>query len=378
MAEKKFLMGNEVLGRAARAAGARAMFGYPITPSCEIMHFWAGETASDQGKKDDLVFVQAEDEAASGFMLLGSVLTGTRAFTATAGPGHVIMQDALSMAEAMRLPAVVYVMQRGGPSTSTVIYSQSEVNLARFGGNGNGYRIVYSPASVQDLYDYGIKVFNTAWKYRFPTFLLGDGYLAKMMAEVELYDPAERGIVMEQTEAYILEEKRVHSLSLTVPAPELEVRNVGGVEYACFRNCLNLEEETLAVNEQLRTAYEEAAKDITEWEEYGDKNASTLIVAHGSVSASAKTAIDMLHDKGIEARLFRPITLGPFPEEQLRTAAKGADRIIVAESAAGQLARLVSYALCGRVSAPIQEYSRPSMGILPQEIASFVMKTPAL
>lgn len=372
MSEKAFLMGNEALGRAARAAGAKAMFGYPITPSTEIMHFWAGEAVTEQGKKDGLIFLQAEDEIAAGFMLAGSVLVGTRAFTATAGPGHVIMQDALSMAEAMRLPVVAYVMQRGGPSTSTVIYSQSEVNLACFGGNGNGYRVVYSPSSLQELYDYGIKVFNTAWKHRFPTILLGDGYLAKMMDEVELYEPAEKGIVMEPTEPYLLEKKRVRALEKVVPSPELHIRHAGGVEYACLRNCLNLEEETLAVNMEIKEAFDLAAAEIVEFEEYGDKDAPTLIVAHGIVSAAAKTAIDSLKERGVAARLFRPITLRPFAEERLRQAAMRAKRIIVVESAIAQLSRLVAYALCGRVGTSVIEYSRPSVGILPEEIETFV------
>ncbi len=373
MAEKKFLMGNEAIGRAARAAGARAMFGYPITPSCEIMHFWAGEASSDRGKEDRLVFTQAEDEAGAGFMLIGSVLTGTRAFTATAGPGHVIIQDAFSMAEAMRLPIVAFVMQRGGPSTSTVIYSQSEVTLACFGGNGNGYRVVYSPATVQELYDYGIKVFNVAWKHRFPTILLGDGYLAKMMAEVELYDPSERGIVMEPTEAYILERTRARRLEDVVPSPEIHIRHADGVEYACLRNCLNLEEEALAVNTEIKAAFEAAAPEIEEHETYGDASAPTLIIAHGTVSAAAKTAIDGLREKGVAARLFRPITLNPFPADALREAVAGAKRVFVPESADGQLARIVAHALCGRAPAPFVEYSRPSMGILPEEIEMLVL-----
>ena len=366
-------MGNEVLGRAARAAGARAMFGYPISPSSEIMHFWAGEAVSEQGKKDRIICTQAEDEGGAGFMMIGSVLVGTRAFTATAGPGHVIMQDALSMAEAMRLPVVVYVMQRGGPSTSTVIYSQSEVNLACFGGNGNGYRVVYSPATLQERYDYGIKVFNVAWKYRFPTFLLGDGYLAKMMGEVELYAPEERGIAIEPTEPYLLEDKRVRELEQVVPSPELQIRRVGGVEYACLRNCLNLEEETLAVNMEIKEAFDKAAVEIVEFEEYGPKDADTLIVAHGIVTNAAKEAVDTLKEKGISARLFRPITLRPFPEEQLRQAAKGVKRIVVAESAIAQLSRLVAYALRGTDSAPMAELSRPSIGIVPREIIEAVM-----
>ncbi len=372
MAEKKFLMGNEVLGMAARAAGARAMFGYPITPSTEIMHYWAKEAVSEQGKKDGLVFCQAEDEIASGFMLIGSVLRGTRAFTATAGPGHVLMQDAVAMAEALRLPVVLYIMQRGGPSTSTVIYSQSEVNLACFGGNGNGYRVVYSPATVQELYDYGIKAFDTAWRHRFPTVLLGDGYLGKMMDEVETYAPSERRVEVAATEPYILERERVRPLAEVVPSPELEIRVEDGVEYACLRNCLNLEEETLAVNEEIKAAFDKAAPSIVEFEEYGDPSAPALIVAHGIVSGAVKAAVDSLSGAGVQARLFRPITLRPFPDEALRRAAAGAKRVLVAESADGQLARSVAHALCGHVAAPIREFSRPSMGILPEDIEAFV------
>ncbi|MEK9152112.1 MAG: ferredoxin oxidoreductase, partial [Patescibacteria group bacterium] len=259
MAEKKFLMGNEALGRAALAAGAKALFGYPITPTSEVLHFWSKEACGPEGKKNGLIFLQAEDEIGASFMLIGSTLAGVKCFTATGGPGHVLMQDAFSMAEAMRLPLVAYINQRGGPSTSTVIYSQSEVNLACFGGNGNGYRIVYAPSNLQEMYDYGIKVFNTAWKYRFPTFLLGDGYLAKMMGEVEIYEPKEKGIEMVEPEAYMLEKKRIRPLEGLVPSPEIEIRRENGVEYDCFRNCLNYEEETLAVNMEIKAAWDAVA-----------------------------------------------------------------------------------------------------------------------
>jgi 2-oxoglutarate ferredoxin oxidoreductase subunit alpha len=371
MSEKKFLMGNEALARAARAAGARCFYGYPITPSSEIAHAWAKEACSEAGQKDGLVFLQAEDETGAGFMLLGGVLAGARSFTATAGPGHILMQDALAMAEAMRLPAVLYVMQRGGPSTSTVIYSQQEVNLAAFGGNGNGYRVVYSPSTLQDLYDYGIKVFNTAWRYRFPTFLLGDGYLAKMMGEVEVYRPEEKGIKMVPTEPYMLEDKRVERLEKIVPTPEFHIRTQDGIDYDCLRNCLNMEEETLAVNTEIKTAFDRAAKEIIEFEEYGKRGTPTLVVAHGIVAAAAKVAVE--ESKG-KSRLFRPITLRPFPVVELRRAAKDAKRIVVPESADNQLAKLVKDAIYGYSKAKLIEYGRPSIGIIPEEITAVLAR----
>lgn len=366
-------MGNEILGRAAKEAGARAFFGYPITPSSELLHFWSKEACSEEGKKENLIFTQAEDEIGASFMLLGSVLAGTRAFTATAGPGHVLMQDAFSMAEAMRIPIVAYINQRGGPSTSTVIYSQSEVNLACFGGNGNGYRIVYSPSTLQELYDYGIKVFDTAWRHRFPTFLLSDGYLAKMMGEVELYTLKEKGITVHETEPYMLEKNRKRSLDTLVPSPELHIRyGKDGTEYACFRNCLNMEEETLAVNMEIKKAWDDIAEDLTEYEVYGDEGADILFVAHGIVAASVKSAIIALQKEGVAAKLFRPITLRPFPEKALQKAVEKAKKIIVPESAIGQLERFVTHALYGKSTAPIFPYARPSMGIVPEELVTFV------
>ena len=131
-----FITGNEVIARAALAAGADYMFGYPITPQNEIMHHWR-RLAPPEGRG----FMQTEDELSAGFTTIGAIISGKAAFSATAGPGTVLFQEPLSMAEMMRLPVVLVVQQRGGPSTATVIYSQQELNLTCFGGNGEGLRL---------------------------------------------------------------------------------------------------------------------------------------------------------------------------------------------------------------------------------------------
>ena len=196
--KKAFMTGNEVVAWAAVAAQADIMYGYPITPQNEIMHYWT-RLAPKFKKK----FMQTEDELSAGFTTLGGVMAGVRAFTATAGPGNTLMQEPVSMAEMMRIPAVFAIMQRGGPSTATVIYSQQEVTMTTFGGNGEGFRIVYSTSNHQELFDYTIKAFNSAWKYRFPTFILGDGYQAKMRDSLVMYNPENRGIEMVATEAFV-------------------------------------------------------------------------------------------------------------------------------------------------------------------------------
>jgi len=275
--KKVFMTGNEVVVWAAVAAGAEIMYGYPITPQNEIMHYWTRLLP-----KYDLRFLQTEDELSAGFTTVGGVLAGKRAFTATAGPGNTLMQEPLSMAEAMRLPIVVIVQQRGGPSTATVIYSQQEVTMTTLGGNGEGLRVVYSTATHQDLFDYTIKAFNTAWKYRFPTFVLGDGYQAKMRESLTMYDPAARNITMVPTEPYVGR--------AGMPGVDREP--------TLLRNTYNVEEELFEVLQQYLADYDKVAAEIAEYEAFATDDAELVVLSHGVVSRAGKEAVKELRKDG--------------------------------------------------------------------------------
>lgn len=342
-----FMTGNEVCAWAALAAEADIMYGYPITPQTDIMQYWT-RLAPKFGRK----FLQTEDEISAGFTTVGGVIAGKRAFSATTGPGNTLFQEPMSMAEMMRIPTVVIIPQRGGPSTATVIYSQQEVTMTTYGGNGEGFRIVYSTAGHQDLYDYTIKAFNTAWKYRFPTFVLGDGYQAKMREPLTIYDPAERGIKMVKTE------------------PLVGLPGTPGVDRPAqyLRNTYNTEEELYDVVMEIARDYEKAASEIIEWQDFDtDAEIDVLILAHGVVSRSAQGALPLLKDAGIRAGHFRPITLRPMPEEQMRRAAAKAKRILVVESAYGQFLKLVKQSLYG-MDKPIDTLLRPGAGVTAEEI----------
>lgn len=355
---RMFLTGNEVIAYAANAAEAEFMYGYPITPQNEIMHTWCKLLP-----KTEAGFLQTEDEISAGFSTLGGILAGKRAFTATAGPGNVIMQDAQSMAEMMRLPFVCAVMQRGGPSTATVIYAQQETRLTCFGGNGEGFRIVYSTAGHQDLYDYMIKAFNTAWKYRFPTYMLADGYQGKMREPVTLYDPASRGISMVPTEAFLRAEGKI------------------GVDRDAthLRNTFNLEEELMEHLDAYKEEYERISPEIEEYFEYKAEDAEVLVIAHGIVARSAVTAIDELRAKGIKAGLFRPITIRPLPVNPMRAAVKRAKQVLFTESANGQLAQMCLEKLYG-LTTPYSTLFKMGVGVTGDDIVSKVeamVKEPA-
>jgi len=355
---KMFLTGNEVLAYAANAAGAEFMYGYPITPQNEVMHTWCKLLP-----KTEAGFLQTEDEISAGFSTLGGILAGKRAFTATAGPGNVLMQESAAMAEMMRIPFVCAIMQRGGPSTATVIYAQQETRLTCYGGNGEGFRVVYSTAGHQDLFDYMIKSFNTAWTYKFPTFLLADGYQGKMREPVMLYDPASRGIKM-------------------VPATAaLHAEGLIGVDRksAHLRNTFNMEEELMEELESQKAEYDKMAEQIAEYEEYKADDAEILIIAHGIVARSAKTAIDELRQKGVKAGLFRPITVRPLAVKPLRAAVQRAKQLLFTESADGQLAQMALAEMYG-LTTPYSTLYKMGVGVTGNDIVEKVeamVKTPA-
>lgn len=338
--EKKFLIGNQILAQATYDAGAKIMFGYPITPASEILETWVRLCQEHKG----LSYLQSEDEMAAGFSTIGACLAGIPAFTATSGPGNVLMQDAFSMAEALRVPTVAMIMQRGGLSTSTVIYSQEEVRLTCFGGNGEGFRIVYSTSTLQELYDYTLKAFKVAWKYRFPTFILADGYQGKMMGEVKI-------------------NSKLKTKSSKLFKPILKQ----GVN---LRNCYNLEEEIGEVIGRYNQEYQRVRTEIEEFEEYKLEGAKIILLAHGIVAAATKTAIDQLRKKGIPAGLFRPITLRPFPVKAAREALNRAEKIVVLESALGQLVSLIKSEVSLKL--PLIEHFKPAVGFIPDEISNTI------
>ncbi|MBT3539178.1 ferredoxin oxidoreductase [Candidatus Parcubacteria bacterium] len=332
---KQFLTGHEVVVQACIDADATHMFGYPITPGTEILSGWIKKCQDNK----DLHFLQTEDEIAAGFTVCGALMAGSKSFTATAGPGTVLMQDAMGMADGMRLPFVTIIAQRGGPSSGTVIYSQQEVNLAIHGGNGEGLRIVYSPSTVEELYVLTRKTFNVAWEYRFPSVLLTDGYLLKTKQDVVL------NFVGENVE----------------PKPLVSEHTQKNI-----RNIYTFEQELMDELTNQKQDFDEMAKEVTEFESYKVESCDELIIAHGIVGAAARDAVDELKKQGKNVGLFRPITLSPFPKDELNKLCKQVKKIMIVESSMGQLKDLVKQNLDTQVE--IDGLYKPAVGIETEEI----------
>jgi len=342
---RKFLIGAEVVVQACIDAGATQMYGYPITPGTEVLTGWIREAEKSNGER---MYLQTEDEIAAGFAVAGAVIGGAKAFTATAGPGTTLMQDAMSMADGMRLPFVAIIVQRGGPSSGTVIYSQQEVNLAIHGGNGEGMRLVYSPSNLEELYELTRLTFNNAWKYRFPSVLLSDGFLMKTRQPVSM-------------------DFEIENVEPTALISSKDQKNI--------RNIYSFEEELRSELENQEKDFNKMAKEVIKFESYKVNKVDELIIAHGIVAGAVKEAIEELEKQGKKVGLFRPITLSPFPKDELNRLAREVKKIFIVESSMGQLRDLVKQNLSidsNRLK-QIDGLYRPAVGIEAEEIISAIL-----
>ncbi|MCL1983115.1 MAG: thiamine pyrophosphate-binding protein [Clostridiales bacterium] len=174
------LQGNEACVKAAIYAGCRFFAGYPITPSTEIIEMMAEEMPICGG-----AFIQMEDEIASSCAIVGARWGGRKAMTATSGPGFTLMQEAIGFAAVTETPVVIVNVQRGGPATGQpTLSSQQDIYQARYGSHGDYEMIALAPSTVQEMYDFTVRAFELAEKYRTPVVLLADEVVGHMREKI--------------------------------------------------------------------------------------------------------------------------------------------------------------------------------------------------
>ena len=343
--EVLLMKGNEAIAHAAIRCGCDGYFGYPITPQSEVL-----ETLAElkPWETTGMVVLQAESEVASINMLYGGGGTGKRVMTSSSSVGIALMQEGISYMAGAEVPGVIVNVQRGGPGLGTIQPSQSDYNQAtRGGGNGDYNLIVLAPNSVQEMADFVDLAFELAFKYRNPTMILSDGVIGQMMEKVVL-PPYKR----RRTEAEIAAECPWAS-----NGHGLKQRGVNVV------TSLELQpQEMEKKNLHLQAKYKEMAEQEVRFEEYNCEGADYLIVAFGSAARISQKAIAIGREKGMRIGLLRPITLWPFPSEEIHRLAKGKKGVLTVEINAGQMVFDVRAAVAGE--APVGHYGRLG-GIVP-------------
>ncbi|MDX9734302.1 MAG: 2-oxoacid:acceptor oxidoreductase subunit alpha [Thermoanaerobaculia bacterium] len=205
-AGKLIIDGNSASALGCLFGGATVCTWYPITPSsslCETFIELCDRHRTDPGTGHTAAaIVQAEDEIASIGMVLGAGWAGARAFTATSGPGISLMSELIGYGYYAEIPAVIFDVQRVGPSTGLPTRTmQGDVLLCHTNSHGDGRHPVLFPASPEECFTMAQEAFDLAERLQTPVFVLTDLDLGmnNWMADPFPYSeaPYDRGKVLD-------------------------------------------------------------------------------------------------------------------------------------------------------------------------------------
>ena len=334
MSKARLMQGNEACAEGALAAGVRFYAGYPITPSTEIAEIMAERLPLMGG-----TFIQMEDEIGSMAAVVGASLTGAKALTATSGPGFSLKQENIGYAIATEVPCVVVNVQRGGPSTGLPTSpAQADVMQARWGTHGDHPVIALCPSSVQECYELTVQAFNFAEEFRTVVIMLMDEVVGHLREKVEL--PDELPVVNRKKpdvppDRYIPFENNDSRIPAMANFGEGYRHHVTGLTHG--QNGLPTGKPEVAGRflERLTQKLDPYLERIQLWEKAWLEDAELVVVAFGCTARPAREAIEAARAEGLKVGLFRPITIWPFPAQEI--AKQRGRKILVPEMNSGQL-----------------------------------------
>lgn len=321
MAEKQLMKGNEALSEGAVRAGCRFFAGYPITPQNEVPEYMSWRLPQVGG-----AFIQSESELAAINVIFGAAATGIRSMTSSSSPGISLKQEGISYCAGADLPFLIANVMRGGPGLGNIAGSQGDYFQSTRGGGHGDYRLyVMAPNSVQEMFDFPKKCYETAYQYRIPSMILADGIIGQMMEAVEMKWPE-------------IDPKTITKPSWSIGINEGRERRMIG-SYDLREGML----EKIVLERAKR--YRQIEEKEVLWEEKMTEDAEIVLVAYGVSSRVAFAACRIAREKGIKAGLLRPITLWPFPKKRISELASKVKNFLAVEMSLGQMVEDVRLAV---------------------------------
>jgi 2-oxoglutarate/2-oxoacid ferredoxin oxidoreductase subunit alpha len=173
-----FVEGNSAAALGAVYGGATVCAWYPITPSTSLAEAFTGyceDLREDEDGSKRYAIVQAEDEIASIGIVVGAGWNGARAFTCTSGPGISLMNEFIGLSYFAEIPAVIFDVQRGGPSTGMPTRTQqSDLLLAAYASHGDTKHVLLMPADPGECFEMGAQAFDLADRLQTTVFVMLD------------------------------------------------------------------------------------------------------------------------------------------------------------------------------------------------------------
>ena len=177
--DRIFIDGNAAAGLGAVYGGATVCAWYPITPStslAEAFTKYCGRMRVDKATGlNNFAIVQAEDELSSIGMVIGAAWNGARAFTATSGPGISLMQEFIGLAYFAEIPAVIFDVQRAGPSTGMPTRTQqTDITACAYASHGDTKHVLLIPEDPYECFVFAALAFDLADRLQTPIFVMLD------------------------------------------------------------------------------------------------------------------------------------------------------------------------------------------------------------
>jgi 2-oxoglutarate ferredoxin oxidoreductase subunit alpha len=171
--------GNTAAALGCLYAGATVGAWYPITPATSLMEafksFCQKYRVEPETKQNRFAILQAEDELAAVGMVIGASWAGARAFTPTAGPGISLMSEFIGLAYYAEVPAVIFDVQRTGPSTGMPTRTQQgDLMLCAYASHGDTRHICLYPSDPREAFEFAVASFDLAERFQTPVFVLSD------------------------------------------------------------------------------------------------------------------------------------------------------------------------------------------------------------
>ena len=356
--DKILIDGNTAAGLGCVFAGATVGAWYPITPSTSLMEGFKGfcqkYRRDPETKKNRYAIIQAEDELAAIGMVIGASWAGARAFTPTSGPGISLMNEFIGLAYYAEVPAVIFDVQRTGPSTGMPTRTQQgDLMLCAYASHGDTRHICLYPSDPKEAFEMAVASFDLAERFQTPVFVLSDldigmnDWMVPKLTWDDAYRP-DRGKVLSAAE---LENAKSFYRYLDVDGDGIPQRSLPGVHpkgafftrgsgHNKFGAYTEDSDEYQEVLDRIDRKIQNAAKAVPAPIITRTPGAKVAIVTVGGCHAACVEAMDLLTKDGIAVDYLR-VRGFPFGDDVRAFLAEHDTNFVVEQNRDAQLRSLL-------------------------------------
>jgi 2-oxoglutarate ferredoxin oxidoreductase subunit alpha len=351
--------GNTAAALGCLYAGATVAAWYPITPSTSLMDafkmFGDRMRVDPQTGRKNFAFIQAEDELAAIGMVIGAMWNGARAFTATSGPGISLMNEFLGLAYYAEVPAVVFDIQRVGPSTGMPTRTQQcDLMECAYASHGDTRHVCLYPANPEECFYMSVQAFDLAERLQTPVMVLSDldigmnDWMCPDLKWDDSYRP-DRGKVLSKEEVLKLEKFyrfidkdgdgiTARTLPGVHPKAAYFARGSGHTQYGAYTED---SAEYQQVLDRLLKKWATAKKLMPHAVIDATAGAACAIVSLGSCDGAIREALDALRARGLGVDYMR-VRAFPFGEDVEKFLAAHEVLFVVEQNRDAQLRALLT------------------------------------